>query len=125
MKNFRKKEHLGASNRANANGQPYDSREERKCIDPKDLNYAIQREHFPLKTVKDMIENMSEAKYSTKLDVGCGYWQVQLDKPSSRLCAFTSPFGRYRLKQMPFGVKSDSQVLQKIMSHMLEDINGA
>lgn len=36
------------------------------CIDPMDLNNAIQREHFPLKIV-DVIENMSKAKFFMKL----------------------------------------------------------
>lgn len=35
------------------------------CIDPMDLNNAIQREHFPLKIV-DVIENMSPAKFFMK-----------------------------------------------------------
>ncbi|XP_048751787.2 uncharacterized protein K02A2.6-like [Ostrea edulis] len=97
----------------------------RICIDPRDLNNAIQREHFPLKTVEDVIENMSQAKYFTKLDAVSGFWQIQLDEQSSRLCTFNSPFGRFRFKRMPFGIKSASEVFQKIMSQMLEDISGA
>lgn len=97
----------------------------RICIDPRDLNSAIQREHFPLKTVEDVIENMSQAKFFTKLDAVSGFWQIQLDEPSSRLCTFNTPFGRYRFKRMPFGIKSASEVFQKIMSQMLEDITGA
>ncbi|XP_062594195.1 uncharacterized protein K02A2.6-like [Saccostrea cucullata] len=94
-------------------------------IDPRDLNNAIQREHFLLRTVEDVIENMSQAKYFTKLDAVSGFWQIQLDEASSRLCTFNTPFGRYRFKRMPFGIKSASEVFQKIMSHMLEDITGA
>ncbi|XP_062603460.1 uncharacterized protein K02A2.6-like [Saccostrea cucullata] len=97
----------------------------RICIDPRDLNNAIQREHFPLRTVEDVIENMSQAKYFTKLDAVSGFWQIQLDEASSRLCTFNTPFGRYRFKRMPFGIKSASEVFQNIMSHMLEDITVA
>lgn len=64
-------------------------------IDPRDLNSAIQREHFPLKTVEDVIEKMSQAKFFTKLDAVSGFWQIQLDEPNSRLCTFNTPFGRY------------------------------
>lgn len=37
----------------------------RICTDPRDLNNAtcIQREDFLLKTVQDVIENMSQAKF--------------------------------------------------------------
>lgn len=65
----------------------------RICIDPRDLNSAIQREHFPLKTVEDVVENMSKAKFFTKLDAVSGFWLIQLDEPSSRLCTFNTPFG--------------------------------
>ncbi|KAK3105807.1 hypothetical protein FSP39_006128 [Pinctada imbricata] len=40
----------------------------RICIDPKDLNHAIMREHFPLKTIDDIIGNMPNAKVFSKLD---------------------------------------------------------
>jgi hypothetical protein len=36
----------------------------RICIDPRDLNKAILREHYPLKTVEEVISQMPNAKYS-------------------------------------------------------------
>lgn len=58
------------------------------CTDPRDLNTAtyIQSEDFPLKTVEDVIENMSQAKFFTKLGAVSGFWQIQQDESSSRLC---------------------------------------
>lgn len=60
----------------------------RICTDPRDLNNAtcIQREDFLLKTVQDVIENMSQAKFFTKLGAVSGFWQIQQDESSSRLC---------------------------------------
>lgn len=79
------------------------------CIDPRDLNNAIQREHFPLKTV-NVIGNMSQAKFFMKLGAVGGLWQIQLDESSSRLCTFNIPFGRYRFNRMSFGIRSASEV---------------
>ena len=40
----------------------------RICIDPRDLNQAILREHFPLKTVEEVISDMPNAKVFSLLD---------------------------------------------------------
>ena len=34
----------------------------RICLDPVDLNKAVKREHYPLKTVEEVAASMSEAK---------------------------------------------------------------
>lgn len=97
----------------------------RICIDPRDLNSAIQREHFPLKTVEDVIENMSKAKFFTKLDAVSGFWLIQLDEQAPDYARSIHHLGYNRFKWMPFGTKSASKIYQKIMSQMLEDITGA
>lgn len=97
----------------------------RICIDPRDLNSAMQREHFPLKTVEDVIENMSKAKFFTKLDAVSGFWLIQLDEQAPDYARSIHHLGYNRFKWMPFGTKSASEIYQKIMSQMLEDITGA
>ena len=68
----------------------------RICIDPKDLNNAIMREHYPLRTIDEVIANMPNAKYFSKLDAVTGFWQIRLEEASSKLCTFNTPYGRYR-----------------------------
>jgi len=45
----------------------------RMCIDPRDLNKAIQREHYPMKTIEDVISQIPEAKVFSKLDATSGF----------------------------------------------------
>ena len=97
----------------------------RLCIDPRDLNKAVQREHFPLKTVEEVVSQMPGAKVFSRLDAVSGFWHVRLDEPSSRLCTFNTPFGRYRFLRLPFGIKSAPEVFQKFISDMVKDIEGA
>jgi len=97
----------------------------RICIDPKDLNRAIKRPHYPLKTIEEVIANMPEAKVFSKIDAVNGFWQLKLTDESSKLCTFNTPFGRYRFKRLPFGINSASEVFQKAMSEMFDDIEGA
>ena len=38
----------------------------RICIDPRDLNKAVKRPHFPLLTVEEVVSRMPNAKCSAK-----------------------------------------------------------
>ena len=97
----------------------------RICLDPRDLNKAIKREHFPMKTIEEVVQNMPGAKVFSKLDATSGYWQLKLDEESSKLCTFNTPFGRYRFLRVPFGIVSASKIFQRVMSQMVEDIEGS
>ena len=78
----------------------------RVCLDPKDLNATIKRSHLQLPTAEDIVSKMSGAWYFSKLDASSGYWQTKLDEESSKLLCFNSPFGRYKLNRLPFGVSN-------------------
>ena len=97
----------------------------RICRDPRDLNNAIQREHYPMKTIEEVVAEMPIAQVFTKPDATSGFWQLALDEESSKLTTFNTSFGRYRFLRAPFGMKSIPEMYQRIMSEMLEDIIGA
>ena len=96
----------------------------RVCIDPKDLNNAIQREHYPMNTVEQVTSIIGQAKYFTVLDASSGYWQLKLDESSSKLCTFNTPFGRYRFLRLPFGVNAAAEIFQRRMATMFEGVEG-
>ena len=89
-----------------------------------DLNKAILREQYPLKTIEDVILEIPEAKTFTKLDATSGYWQVLLDDESKQLCTFNTPYGRYSFRRLPFGIKSASEVYQRTISEIMAVIPG-
>ncbi|XP_059415130.1 Fc receptor-like protein 5 [Carassius carassius] len=60
----------------------------------------------------------------TILDEKDGYWQIKLDEPSSKLCTFNTPWGRYRFLRLPFGIKSASEVFQQKNCKTFSDIQG-
>ena len=97
----------------------------RICLDPKDLNKAIKREHYPIPTVEEVVASFPGAQVWSVLDAKSGFLQIQLDHESSLLTTFNTPQGRYRWLRLPFGVKSAPEIFQRIMDTMLEDIPGA
>ena len=94
----------------------------RLCLDPKDLNLAIKREHFMIPTSADVISQMAGNKLFTVLDQKDSYWQVKLSEASSDLCTFNTPFGRYSFQRMPFGISSAREVLQRLNHQVFGDI---
>ena len=97
----------------------------RICLDPSDLNKAIQREHYPMKTVEEIAAEVPGATIFSTLDAKNGFMQIKLDEASSFLTTFNTPVGRYRWLRLPFGVSCAPEVYQRIMDNMLEGIQGA
>lgn len=96
----------------------------RICIDPRDLNKAIKREHYPLPTIEEVLTRIPKASVFSVLDATSGYWQIKLDSSSEKLCTFNTPFGRYAFRRLPFGISSAQDVFQAIMHDIFNDIEG-
>ena len=96
----------------------------RICLDPRDLNTAVMREHYQLPPVEEITCRLSEAKYFTLLDASAGFWQLKLDEASTRLCTFNTPFGRYRFLRLPFGIHSAPEVFHRTVRQLFEGIEG-
>ena len=96
----------------------------RICLDPKDLNKAIKRDYHVTPTVEEIIPKLNGAKHFSILDAKCGYWNVELDEPSSFLTTFNSPCGRYRFLRMPFGLRMSQDVFQARIDQLVEGLTG-
>ena len=94
----------------------------RICIDPRDLNKAIKRQHFQLPSAEELFAQISGAKYFAKLDMSNAYWQIKIDEESSKLLTFNTPFGRYKFLRLPFGIHSASEICQQQISQVIEGI---
>ena len=63
---------------------------ERLCIDPRDLNAAMKRSHYSMKTVDEVASRLQGANTFSILDAKSGFWQLRLDEESSLLCTFNN-----------------------------------
>ena len=96
----------------------------RLCIDPKPLNQALRRNHYPLPTIEDILPELSQAKCFSVLDAKNGFWQIPLDEPSSYLTTFATPWGRHRWLRLPFGVSPAPEEFQRRMDITVEGLAG-
>ena len=96
----------------------------RICVDLTKLNKAVCRERHMLPSVEETLAQLGDAKLFSKLDTNSGFWQVKLDKSSSLLTTFITPFGRYCFNRLPFGITSAPEYFQKKMSAILSGEEG-
>ena len=96
----------------------------RICLDPSELNKAIQRQHFTVPTVDQLFAKICKARFFCSLDAASGFYQIPLTTASSYLCTMATPRGRYRFLRLPFGLKSAPEVYLQVMSDLFGDLPG-
>ena len=96
----------------------------RICLDPKPLNRALKRSHYPMPTIEDLIPQLSEAKVYTVCDLQNGFWHIALDHESSLLTTFGTPFGWFRWKRVPFGISPAPELFQRRLQSAINDLPG-
>ena len=94
----------------------------RVCLDPKDLNENIKREHYQITKREEITSEMAGARYFSKLDASHGFWQLKLGSESRKYCTFNTPFGRYSFLRLPFGIKSAPEIFHRAMESIIEGL---
>ena len=84
----------------------------RLCLNPKDVNLAIKRDHYKTPTVEEITHRLAGSTRFTKLDGTSSYLCIVLDYKSSLLTTFNTPWGRYRFVCLPFGLACSQDIFQ-------------
>jgi len=92
----------------------------RLCLDSKELNKEIQREHYSLPTIEEVATCLYGAKC---FDARHWFWHIQLDEALSILKTFNMRFGCYQWKSLPFGISSALEVLKWKMQELIEGLS--
>ena len=96
----------------------------RLCIDPKDLNEALEREPYYSRTIDELISMFAGAKVFTIVDMDKGYWQVVLHPESRKYTCMAFDIGRYQFKRLPMGSKVASDIFQRMLDSVYIDLPG-
>ena len=94
------------------------------CLDPRDLNKAIIREHCKAPTLEEISHKLSGATVFSKLDAKDGFWSIHLDTPSLYLTTFNTHKGWYRFLCMSFWLKMSQDVFQMHMDQIADRLPG-
>ena len=97
----------------------------RICLDMRQANRAILREKHPVPTVEETLQEISEAKVFSKLDLNMAFHQIELHPDSRDVTTFAAPDGLYRYKRLFFGVNMATEKFQQLIWQILKDCPGA
>ena len=74
------------------------------------------------KSVDDILLELAGSKYFSLLDAKSRYLHVPLDRDSSFLTTFNTPWGKYRWLRLPFGLKVAGDVFQERIDRVLRSV---
>jgi len=94
----------------------------RACIEPKPLNRALRRDHYPMPTIDDILPELAQVKVFSTVDAKSAFWHLELDEESSKLTTFETPFGKFRWLRLPYGISPTPELFQRKIHEALSGL---
>lgn len=96
----------------------------RLVIDYRKLNDITVGDSYPLPNITDILDKLGHSVYFTTLDLASGFHQLEVDPKDMPKTAFSTPYGHYEFKRMPFGLKNAPATFQRTMDNILQGLQG-
>ncbi|GFV00900.1 hypothetical protein TNCV_1387141 [Trichonephila clavipes] len=88
----------------------------RLCIDYRKLNAITIPDKYPLPLMDVLLHDAKSTAFMSILDLKkSGYHQVEVNPADQDKTAFVCPFGTFRYKRMPFGLRNAPATFQRLM----------
>ena len=91
----------------------------RLCVDFRKINVVIKPCVYPLPRIEDIFDSLEGACYFSAMDLAKGFWQIELDDESKEKAAFTTVYGQFQYRRLPFGLASSPGTFQKVLNTVL------
>ncbi|XP_076686017.1 uncharacterized protein LOC143378059 [Andrena cerasifolii] len=94
----------------------------RVCIDFRDLNKQIKRDHFPMPLIEDKIDELRDARVFSVIDLRNGFLHVPVAEESRRYPAFVTHEGQYDFLKTPFGLCISPTSFLRFIDEVFHDL---
>ena len=84
-------------------------------VNYKPLNDITKKDTYPLPRIDEILDSLHQAQWFTTLDLASGYWQIRVKTEEQEKTAFTTKFGIFEFKVMPFGLCNTPATFQRTM----------
>ena len=95
----------------------------RFCLDCRKLNARTIFDGEPIADAEHIFSSLSRARYLSKLDLASGFWQVPLSETTKPLTAFSTRYGLYQFRVMPFGMVNAPGCFSRLMRTVLQGLD--
>ena len=96
----------------------------RICLDPRDLNEALEREPYHTHSVDEITAKLQGMTVFTIVDFKKGYWMVVLHPESRKLTCMALPFGRFQWTRLPMGTVVAQDIFQSKLDSIFIGMEG-
>jgi len=76
----------------------------RMCVDYCPLNEVTIKNKYPLRRIDILFDQLSGARYFSKIDLRLGYHQIKIRRENIPKTAFSTTYGLYEFTVMSFGL---------------------
>eukprot|EP00833_Pecoramyces_ruminatium_P016401 jgi/Orpsp1_1/1190433/evm.model.d7180000078941.1 len=96
----------------------------RMCVDYRKVNDLTEKDSYALPYIDEIFDSLDGAKIFSTIDLYSGYHQILMADESIEVTTFTTKFGNYQFKVMPFGLTGAPATFQREMNKILFPLIG-
>lgn len=97
----------------------------RVCADySRTVNNHLKEYNYALPKIDDIFQSLQGGQLFSKLDLSEAYHQLKLDDETSKILAWSTHLGVYKVNRLPFGCKPNSSIFQAVMEKVLVGCKG-
>ncbi|XP_028107290.1 uncharacterized protein LOC114306273 [Camellia sinensis] len=93
----------------------------RLCVDYRALNKLTIKNKYPLPLIANSFDQLSKARYFTKLDLQSGYYQVRIVEGDEPKTISVTCYGSYEFLIMPFGLTNAPATFCTMMNEVFQE----
>lgn len=94
------------------------------CVDYKKLNAVTKKDYYPLSFIDEILEEVAGHEWYSFGDGYNGYNQIHIVLKHQLLTTFTTPWGTFAFRVMPFGLCNAPVIFQQFMNKVFEPFLG-